>query len=111
MNSIATKPPAIPKLRAVDHTVVFFDDTARPSALPPFPYLVVGSSAGRVKLMAYVAAFNADDVSIAVSNCFPGSHIESIELGRREPEPPTMHGVAHPVARTGFWRRLVQVFN
>jgi len=114
MNSLERVPPEyrLPKLApAQDFTVVFFDDSARPDSLPPFPYAVTGSAAGRVKLMAYITAISPDDVQVSLCYYFPNCHIESIDYGRLEPEPPCIHGIATPRTRIGFWRKLTQVFN
>lgn len=93
-----------------DFTVTFFVDSVRPATLPPFPYAVTGSAAGRIQMHAYVPAHAAVDARYHLEDYFPDAYVECIEPGRVEPPMPKLHGVETPVRRLGLFRRLFAAF-
>jgi hypothetical protein len=89
-----------------DYTVTFYVDSIIPSGLPNFPYFINGSAAGRVRVVAYVAADSPEYAHIRVMDFFPAAFVEGIETGRVEQVVPSVQGVSLPERRPGLFRRL-----
>lgn len=101
----------LPQVVRQDYSVIFFVDSVRPEGLPPFPYIVNGVVAGRVRMVAYISAESPTDAGTSPSVYFPDSYVESVEPGRIVPDAPTFQGVAAPEKRQGLFARLFSIFS